>query len=109
GERPVPGRQIERGVLLRGVARPRTHDDAIGELARDRGGLVVGLRVHDDDLVGPRDRLETRAQPFFLVARDEGDREFRFFHTLASEGGTPAPRAPAARRTGAAGAALVSG
>src|SRR5262249_29595638 len=91
---PVPRREVDRGVLLERVTGPRPDDDVIGELARDGRRLVLGLRVDDDDLVGPGDRLQAGAQALFFVARDDGDRKARSPHrastssTASSTGGT---------------------
>ncbi len=58
-EHPVAGREIERAILLRAEAGPvRRHDDLRASLARDLDGAVRAPRVDDDDLVGPRDRVE---------------------------------------------------
>ena len=59
-QNPVVARERRRVVLLRDVAGPLADDDAIGVPPRDRDGVVGALRVDDDDLVGPGDRLRAR-------------------------------------------------
>src|SRR5919109_4286704 len=95
-ERQDPGaaRRLEPVILLRRIAGPRTHDDVIRELARDAGRLVLGFGVDHDELVGPGDGLEARADALLLVLRDDHHREARRLHgprssrTAASTTGT---------------------
>ncbi len=58
-------------VLLIDVAGPRAHVHAIGELARDRDGVVRALRIDDDDLVGPGEGLQRVGDRVGFVLRDD--------------------------------------
>jgi len=74
-EHPLPHRLLQGKVLLHGEARPRPDPDPVRELPRHLHGLVRGLGVHDDDLVGPGDALQARAEPLLLVPGDDRRRE----------------------------------
>ena len=78
----VPG---ERGrvVLLRAVARPVPHEHPVGVPPRDLDRAIGAARVHDDDVVGPGDRVQGPAQVRLLVPGDDGHRELRHGGSLA--------------------------
>jgi hypothetical protein len=45
-------------ILLVDITLPGSHVHAIRKLAGNRDGVIRALRVDDDDLVGPGERLQ---------------------------------------------------
>ncbi len=70
-------RLLGREVLLGRVAGPFAHEDAIGPLPGESHRGVGAPGVDDDDVVGPRHRIEGGEDVRRLVARDDGDRQLR--------------------------------
>jgi hypothetical protein len=62
-ERQHPGspRVLQGGVLLAGEARPWSHPHPVREFPGELHGLVGGLGIHHDDLVGPGHAFQTLA------------------------------------------------
>ena len=67
--------------------RPVVDHDAIGVLPRDGDGLVAAVGIDDDDLVGPGDRCQRRAEIRRFVPGDHRDREFRHRWSVLRSGG----------------------
>ena len=72
---PVVAGLLGGEILLRDVAGPRPHDHLVGELPRNRDGVVGALAVDDDDLVGPREGLERGLDVRRFVEGDDGGRD----------------------------------
>ncbi len=70
-EDPVVCRFGSGAVLLRGIARPVGHDDAIGVFARNLDRPVGRTGVDHDDLVRPVQGFERFRDLAFLVACDD--------------------------------------
>ncbi len=70
-EDPFAPGLVHGEVLLGGEARPGPHEDPVGESARDLDRLVVRLGVDHDDLVGPGQAGQARAQALLFVPGDD--------------------------------------
>jgi len=68
-------------VLLLSVSPPWIHDDACSEVFRDRGGLVGGTRVDDQNFLGePAHTFDCPSDIFLFIERNNCDAQGRTWH-----------------------------
>jgi hypothetical protein len=74
-QHPVVPRRIDRELLLRAVAGPVALDDARTQAGGEFPGRIMGVRVHDHDLVAEAQRAQACLDAIRLVERDNAGRQ----------------------------------